>query len=134
MARNVKSPGEWVQYIPEAFGNRDDDEPVTVEIHWLSGAEFRKYRRQLVLKQQHGDLKTNTEEINARLMEDNVRNVRNYSVNGEPIKDGHDLFMRGEPDIVEEVLDAITNISRLEKGLGKASTPSFAGSSAEILA
>ena len=130
MARNIKSPGEWVTYIPEAFGNRDDDDPVSMEIHWLSGNDFRKYRRQLVMRHQHGDLKANAEEINAKLMSDNVRNVKNYSINGEVIKDGADLFAKGEPDIVEEVLDTLSNISRLEKGLGKASKSLSSGSQA----
>lgn len=122
MGRNVKNPGDWVTYTPEAFGNRDDEEPVTMEIHWLSGAEFRKHRRGLVMKQQHGDLKTNADELNEKMMGENIRNVRNYSMDGAPITDGASLFLFGEPDMVEEVLDAITNITRLEKGLGKASS------------
>lgn len=133
MGRDIKKPDDWVVYIPEAFDNRSDPDPVTVEIHWLSGEEYRRYRRQLIFKAQHGDMKTNAEEINARIIEENVRNVQNYSVDGVPLRTGKDLFERGEPDFVEEILDAVSNISRLEKGLAKKQSSSLGSSQVATL-
>jgi len=127
MGRTVKRPEDWVRYTPEAFGNRDDDDPLTCEIHWLSGSEYRRYRRMIVLKQVHGETKTNIEQINKKILTENVRDIRGYEMAGIAIRSGADLFDHGEPDLVDEILDAVTNVSRLEDGLGKQLTELSAG-------
>lgn len=129
MGRDIKfAKDEWRTYIFEAFDNRLDPDPVTMEIHWLSGQEYRKYRDKLKIRTGHGDVSTNQEQINRKLLANNVRNIKDYRINNKPITTGEELYDYGEPDVVDEILDVLTNISRLEDGeLGKLNSQSASG-------
>ncbi len=130
MGRDIKfGKDEYREYTPESYDNRLDPEPITMEVHWLSGQEYRKYRDKLKIRTGHGDVSTNQEQINRKLLANNVRNITNYKVQGKPITDGDELYLHGEPDIMEEVLDVLTNLSRLESGqAGKSNSQSDSGS------
>ena len=107
---------EWSDFVPEAYDNRVDSDPVSMKVHWLSGEEYRKYRKMTVFKQKHGDLQMNTEDINRKILAANVKEVKNYSINGRAIESGEDFYRFAEPDFIDELLDVVTNLSRLEAG------------------
>lgn len=119
MARNVEKL-DWVDYVPESYGNRSDDEPVRMEVHFLSAREYRRYQGLLKIKQKKGVIDVvNQDEVNRKILSDNVRNVRNYRIGDSEISDGGDLWDHGEVDFVEELLEVVNDLSRLEEGQAK---------------
>ena len=120
MGRDVTTTEDWTPYIPDVDDNKDDPEPVSVELHPLTAEENRAYQRGLVGKRIGGNLIERSHKVQERIFRDRVRNVKNYRVNGVPVLSGEDLFKRGEQAFIDDVYEALTNLSVLSKGaLGK---------------
>ena len=120
MARVIEAiAGEWVEYVPEAFGNRDDEDPVTVTIKPMSVAEFREWATSssAAVRGKGGDRRA--AKLADKVLRERVKSVANYRIGEAPIATGADLAERGEVDIVNEVFKAITDISVLSEGLKK---------------
>lgn len=125
MGRNVSKPEDWVTYVPNVEDNRDDPDPLTVEIKHLTSEQHRAYTRGLLSGKGLRDPGKRSQQIVARIFASCVRSVRNYVLNGEPITTGKDLFERGETLVIDDVYEAITSLSVLNEGmLGKSSSRS----------
>lgn len=111
MARKIKGPkpGELRKYIPEAYDNRSDPEPVTV---WIRTPTERLKR---ALYTGEGSIRvTGDNKIETSIGDENKRQhdavrqcidrVENYiGANGEPITNGEELAEHGESAILFEV-------------------------------
>ena len=119
MARNVGTTNgeDWVTYAPDVDGNREDETPLTVELHPMSGDELRAYQRGVVTAGSKRALATRAEKVSERIYSERVRNVRTYSVNGKPILTGADLYQHGEQIVRDDIWTALTNLSQLGEGL-----------------
>ncbi len=135
MGRNIEGvrAEEWVTYVPDAFENAEDPDPVTVELRPLSGEQMRaqqriafvdaatgkKMRREGKAKRSEEVIRR-TQAAQARIFAENVRNVRNYVINGEPVLTGEDMFRRGEQPFIDDIDAALVNLSKVQEGiLGK---------------
>src|SRR5687767_288787 len=108
MGRISQKVEDWVEYTPDVGDNRDDPEPLTVELRPMTGEAWRSYQRGLTIgKGGRKDLARRSEKINGRILAENVRNVRNYMVDGKRITTGEELFKYGEPVVYEDVFEAI---------------------------
>lgn len=118
-------PGELVKFVPEAFGNRNDQDPVTIWYRSPSEHERRVYMtfgQSLII--QNGIVTTNSDdhvERQARMVEGLVEKVENYTGRAGPIKNGSDLAKHGESEIVSEVYLELTSASVLTPDVEKKS-------------
>jgi hypothetical protein len=133
MARHIKPlESEWVEYIPEAFDNHDDPEPVIFEVRPISASEMREHRLVSARKLSGKDQTVKANRIFDQTISDRVRNVRNYSVRGDhpgesfKITTGEELAKYGEPPILLEAHDAIMVASHLDDALKKQSSSVYA--------
>ena len=110
---------EAVKYVPVYSGNREDDNPLWVLIHSLNRAEMEKYIKRTKYFQKpgsRGEWDTNTIEVQKREFLDNVTEVHNFidSDTNEEIKDVAKLYEEAPHQLVEEILQAIVDISTMK--------------------
>jgi len=117
MGRNVDLIEDWVDYTPEIDGNRDDDEPMVVELKPLSGEQMRAYGRQVSTRHNRVNEIVRGQKLVTRILSDRVRNVRNYQVGDDRIETGDQLAKHGETVVIDEIFDALTEMSVLREGL-----------------
>ena len=105
------SAGEVRPFIPEAFDNREDNEPITIWIKVPSEGDKRNIFRAMDAGIDSGGIKVSVEHALAaqdRAIEMFVVKVDNYTANtGDPITDGAGLLKHGEDVIVREVAAAV---------------------------
>jgi hypothetical protein len=120
MARDIKvSTSDWVTYIPNVDENRQDPNPLTVELHPMSAADVRAHQRALGSNKGSQNFMARSQQMWLEVFRTRVRNVQNYRFNGKDILTGEDLF-NTEDAIVNDVYEALTNMSILSAGvLGK---------------
>mgnify|MGYP003674457906 CR=1 FL=1 len=110
-------------YIPELGGNRDleEVEQVACELLPMTGEELRAYQRTMVgVKPGSSQAIKKAEAIVKRIVSERVVSIENYAdINGKVISTGGELFERGEPLMVDEVYEALSNIARLKEGQRK---------------
>lgn len=130
MAKNFETvvTGDWVVYVPEFADNRDDDDPVTVEIKPMSVRETQRRSGNVRAKPGTSGVKTNAMEIRQETFLAHVRNIHGLTVGGEQIVTAEQLLGTGLSDLVAEIEDALTNISRLDEGAEKNFARRSAGS------
>lgn len=127
MARNYDPLQPWEIYVPDIIGDDgvaerrryalEPDKTITVEIKSLSKRERDQYSERARRALRQGDART-VEESRMTFSE-TVRNIRNYSKDGQAIINGEDLVERGDQDICEDVITAVMNRPLLERGLAK---------------
>lgn len=118
MARKIKKL-DWITYVPEAFENRAEEDPITCEVHYLSASEYRRYQNMLKMKQKRdGTVDVpNKDQVNRKILADNVRNITNYEHEEQgPLTTGAELFDHGEQELVDELLEVVDDQSRLREG------------------
>lgn len=109
-------PEDYVDYVPAYGDNRElpESEQCLVTLCPMTGGEFRAYTRSVNSK------KNNLEKVVERIVRDRVKAIENYEdIRGNSIGDGQALFDRGEVGFVDEVFQALTEISVLKEGLRK---------------
>jgi hypothetical protein len=117
------SDGHWIDYVPDwEFGgveNRSlpEDQQVVVVIHGLSFEEQQKYTELLRMEQKgRKGFKLNTAAVAKKQFLDNVKEVRNLIKNGEAITTPEQLLKSGLNKLIEDVQEAIQDLSRLSEG------------------
>jgi hypothetical protein len=130
MARIFESlSDEWVTYTPAVFDNRESEDPVTCEVRPMTVAEAKAYENRVgvsfigaerMSRKRVADEVAKVRSIAAKILESRCRNVSNYAP-GHVITTGADLAQFGESDMITDILDAITSISKLSEGLKKSS-------------
>lgn len=107
---------DWITYIPAYNGNRDDENPMTVEIHPLSHGEIVKYTDSIHVKQRdgfRGQVQSNQSAVQRRQFRDNVRKPLNCTINGAIIENSVQIYDDGPFDLVKEIFGAMENVSSL---------------------
>lgn len=134
--------GETREYIPKAFGNRDDSTPVKIIIKNPTEYEKRKLSSESSIAKtvldefgkpkldKDGDPQIeinlkNENERQKKVIELFVVSVINYfTANGKPIQTGEDLAMHGESEFVSEVyIEIIASLSLKETDIKKLEAP-----------
>jgi hypothetical protein len=124
MPRVFNVSEDWVSYIPEIDNNREDPDPLCVELHPMSAEEHRAHQRGLVTGKGQ-DIMARAHRITERIFKERVRNVRGYVMHGKAITTGEELYKLGETDVIDDIMKALTNISTLSEGLlGKSKSQS----------
>jgi hypothetical protein len=137
VARNRIKLDEWELYIPNVDGQREsfeagDGTAITVEIRHLTKRQREMYQR-LVAQAAHRPEKRASVKTKMRdLIAENVRNVQNYVIEGEPILTGAELFdADDDEDLVADITKALFSRGHLEGGLAKKLRPPRAGQSTD---
>jgi len=130
---------EWTTWIPEWRGIREayaanakhfDDpmaamKPVAMELRPIEAAEMNRYQAEAIGGPSRRGKKNSgpkLEKYTAAILSNCVRGVSNYSKSYEKsgskveISTGALLAKNGDPDLVDEVLDAIQELSLIEAG------------------
>lgn len=118
------SKNKWITYAPDcAVGSKNNrdlppNEQVTVEVHPLNFGEQQRYNEMMRLKGKpnRGGFKTNAAEINRRMFCDNVRNPKNITFEGTAVKDPGLLYDEGSIEMINDIVEAIQDQSKLEEG------------------
>ena len=106
-----------ITYVPEFDGNRDDKNPITVDILPLTVGEAQKRSGNVTAKRvKGGGFQTNSAKINQKTFAAHVGNITNLTVNGKPVTTGEELFDTMLHDLVDEINEAMTEMSMLNEG------------------
>ena len=106
-------------FIPAYAGNREDVNPLSVAIHSLSRAEADEYAKRTRYFQRpgnKGEWDSNALSIHKKQFLDNVIKVINFidSDSGEAIIDIGRFYDEAPHPLIEEILEAIVDISQLK--------------------
>ena len=110
---------EAVKFVPVYSGNREDSNPLWVSIHPLSRIEVDVYSKRTKYFQKagsRGEWDTNSLEVQKKQFLDNVLEVHNFldCVSGEEIKDIERFYQESPSQLVEEILQAVMDVSVLK--------------------
>jgi len=108
-----------VVFVPAYAGNREDSNPLTVTIHPLNRGEADRYSKRMRYFQRQGskgEWDSNALDIQKKQFTDNVKEVKNFldDETGEEIKDIGRFYDEAPHPLVEEILEAILDISQLK--------------------
>lgn len=113
MARDIKKL-EWHRYIPKWDDQDKDENPIEMELHPLSQSDLSQYGRiGELLKKKNQD--SYVSELSKKMFVDNVRNIKNLKCNGVEIKDSEALWNLGISQLINEINEAILDISKLQE-------------------
>lgn len=134
MGRKVTKREDASWYIPDIDDNRQDPEPFMVLLGPLSGKDMQKLERATlgvsITRNQQANFLERAHTLIARLIATCVQDVKNYSVSDkdgnvfEP-KTGEELMQAiltagaSELPILDDIVEALKDRSRLEEGLAK---------------
>lgn len=126
MARKFDAIDEWELYVPGIDNGAErqlfEDKPeeaFTVEIRHLSDREINQYERILYRVRNQGQVAEAAETFAKKLFCENVRNVKNYAPRGTGLTTSEEVWAAGEKCVVDDIVEAIRQRSRLEDGLAK---------------
>lgn len=108
MARRIRT----FRYVPKAFGNETDPDPVVYEIVPPTYGALQELQAVFAESVQAGDSLPAHDDL-VRIFGERIASVENYEdASGSPITSGRDLVERGETAFV---LEAITGIGESAK-------------------
>lgn len=117
MARDYSYIDDWVTYVPECDGNRNEKDPITVEIRPLTVREAQRRAKNVIARRaKGGGIQSDTIDINQKTFVAHVRNIQNLSANGQPITTADELLDTPLNTLVAEIDEAMTEISTLNEG------------------
>jgi hypothetical protein len=110
---------EEIVFIPAYSGNREDSNPLSVIIHPLNRGEADKYSKRMRYFQRQGskgEWDSNALDVQKKQFIDNVKDVKNFldSETGQEIKDIEQFYEEAPHPLIEEILEAILDISQLK--------------------
>lgn len=131
MARCIEKLEDWIDYVPDVDDNREDETPMIMEISPMTAEELRAaQRKNTPRKMSQRSAVRAGQAIVERVLSARVRNVRNYVVFGKEIQSGEDLVKHGESAVIDDVFEALTNISKLSEGIKKKSASQYGSNTA----
>jgi hypothetical protein len=113
MARNLQThkPGAERDYIPSAFGNDKENSPIKVVIKHPSEGDRRRIISEMKVKVgANGEVETELKEQNIwieKALKQHVMKIENYSIGGQAITNGVDLWEFGEQELIDELITEI---------------------------
>lgn len=110
---------EDVVFVPAYSGNREDSNPLTVTIHPMNRADADTYAKKTRYFQRpgsKGEWDSNALSIQKKQFTDNVKSVSNFldSDTGAEITDVERFYDEAPHPLIEEILEAILDVSRLQ--------------------
>lgn len=122
--RNYSRLDEWELYIPDIDNGREvfktnPEEVITCEIKHLTRRELQTYLKASKHVANSNTITPQDERMVEQMFSECVRNVQNYTMNGEQISDGKQLYDLGETDIIGDIAGAIVSRATLDAGLAK---------------
>ena len=109
---------EWVEYVPDVLDNRDDPEPMSLEIRPMTISDLREMQTTQGRRLAGKDADRRAVRLVTRILTERVRNVRNCYV-GREITTGAELAEYGLSAIIDDVFSAIIDISKLQDSIKK---------------
>ena len=114
---------EWVTYVPEWMGNREEEDPMTVEAKPVFMKESEQYAGMIVTTQRPGfrnQTTDNTVKVGKKQFLNCVRNIKGLRFNGADITTAKQVW-EDTPfsDLINELTSAINSISVLMEGDAK---------------
>lgn len=108
-----------VVYVPAYSGNREDSNPLTVTIHPLTRADADRYAKKTRYFQRpgsRGEWDSNALDVQKKQFLENVVKVSGFidSDAGTEITDIERFYDEAPHPLIEEVIEAILDISRLK--------------------
>lgn len=108
-----------ITFIPAYSGNKEDKNPLIVTIHSLSRSEADTYAKKTRYFQKSGnkgEWDSNSLFIQKKQFCDNVKSVKNFldSESGEEIVDIERFYDEAPHPLIEEIIEAIVDISTLK--------------------
>ncbi len=109
-----------VVYVPAYAGNREDSDPLSVTIHPLTRADADIYAKKTKFFQRpgsKGEWDSNAIVIQRQQFIENVKSVKGFldSETGQEITDIIRFYEEAPHLLVEEIVEAIIDISRLKE-------------------
>lgn len=132
---------EYLKFIPAWNGNRENEKPITIEIHPLTRREVMVYVKLVKQKHKKGFRQTsdnfedNSAEIQEKQFLDNVGKVENLKniLTGKDVVDAQGLYdAPGCSDLYAEVINAMEDASTLMEGEEKNFEPQSDGRSTKV--
>jgi len=115
--KNFTTTEEWVTYIPEFDGNREDQNPITCEIRPLTVRESKQIAGGVTARRaKGGGFQTNQAALSLKTFENHVRNIQNLTVNGQPVMTVEELLATPLNELAGEIEAAVNDISVLDEG------------------
>ena len=117
MSKNYSVSDGSITYVPEFDGNRDDKDPITVEIRPQTVREAQQRSGSISARRvKGGGFQTSAVKINQETFKAHVQNIKNLSFNGTPVTTAEELLNTPLHDFVDELNEAISDISMLNEG------------------
>ena len=113
-----------ITFTPAYAGNRDDNNPLVVIIHSMSRGEADTYAKRTRYFQRpgsKGEWDSNSLSIQKKQFCDNVKSVKNFldAETGEEITDIEVFYDSAPHPLIEEIIEAIVDISSLKDNEAK---------------
>ena len=112
-----------VYFTPDFSDNRDqpEEDQVWLELLPMTAEEIRSYQRGMAtVKANSREAYERAGKVVARILKDRVLAIHNYTdIKGKEISNGEELYLRGEPGMIDAAYEGLTEISTLRKGLRK---------------
>ncbi len=123
MARDVKRKAE-MEWVPSSFDQRKnfidgtDPEPITFTITPMTPRTHRRMRGDIAIQgdREQGLRSPNVTKVTNEILAKHIISIENYCNGDKPIKDADTLLKHGDPEVIEELLDALPNVSILDAG------------------
>ena len=117
MAKDYSFKDGWISFLPAFDGNRDDKNPITVDILPLKVSEAqRRSGNDTAKRVKGGGFQTDSAKISQTIFKTHVVNITNLTVNGKPITTGEELLDTMLHDLVDEIDGAMKDMSILNEG------------------
>ena len=136
MALNLYSRDKVIEYIPEWNSNRESDNPFVVKLKFLNYNEITIIQREIRNKakgiedpDQRGEVIL---EVQAKMLKENIVGIENVSVDGVPIQSVSQFIELNIEDLIEELADAMTQITKMSEGERKNSEGASDGNSGSL--
>lgn len=110
---------EDMVFVPAYAGNREDSKPLSVIIHSMCRADADNYAKKTRYFQRpgnKGEWDSNALSVQKKQFIDNVKSVSNFldSDTGTEITDVERFYDEAPHPLIEEILEAILDVSRLQ--------------------
>jgi len=126
MAREFIKIDEWEDWVPDLDDERDlyrsdPDDALVMELRFMTKEQREHYQRTAEkFKRMGASVSGSDKRAMRQMIDENVRNVRNYVIAGEPVTTGGGLFdVNGDVLLIVAVTEALTLRSSLDRGLAK---------------
>lgn len=120
MGLNLYSRDKVIDYVPKWNGNRESDDPFVIKLRFLNYNEIVAVQRQIRTASAKAKNQAKKEDVlldvQTQMLRDNIVGFENVCVDGQPIETVDQFMDNCIEALVEEIADAMTNITKLTEG------------------